>query len=91
MGACNNPFALPEGLEDLLTFGFLQEIVQCAVCCGIRSSDPFSCMTDFGKFQITHVDTQGRTLRDDYGALDYILEFSDVPRPMIPAQGIHRR
>src|SRR5260370_9423415 len=48
-------------------------------------------MTDLGKFQITHVDTQGRTRRDNYGTLDYILEFSYVPRPMISAQGIHRR
>ena len=33
--ACNNPIALLEGLEDLLTFGLLQEMVQCAVGCGI--------------------------------------------------------
>src|SRR6266436_622988 len=48
-------------------------------------------MTDLGKFQITHVDTQGRTHRDNYGTLDHILEFSYVPRPVISAQGIHRR
>ncbi len=91
MGTCNNPIALLEGLEDLLPLGFLQEMVQCAVCCGIRSSGSFLRMTDLGRFQISHIDTQGRTRRDNYGALDYILKFSYVPWPMISAQGIHCR
>ncbi len=91
MGTCNNPVTVLERLENLLTFGFRQEIVQCAVCCGIRSSGSFFRMTDLGKFQISHIDGQGRASRDNYGALDHILEFSNVSRPMISAQGIHRR
>src|SRR5467141_4191415 len=66
-------------------------MVQCAVCCGILSSGSFLRMTDLGRFQISHIDTQGRTRRDNYGALDYILKFSYVPWPMISAQGIHCR
>jgi hypothetical protein len=46
-------------------------------------------MAGLGKSQIANIDTQGWTRRDNYGALDYILEFSYVPRPMISAQGIH--
>ena len=90
MGACNNPITLLEGSENLLTFGFLQDMLQCAVC-GIRSRGFFFRMTALGKFQIGHVDAQGRTRRDNYGALDHILEFPYVSRPMIAAQRIHRR
>jgi hypothetical protein len=90
MGAGDNPITLLEGLEDLLTFGFLQDMLQCAVC-GIRSSGFFFRMTALGKFQISHLDAQGRTRRDNDGALDHILKFPYVSRPMIAAQGIHRR
>jgi len=77
-GPATTQFTVLERLENLLTFGFRQEIVQCAVCCGIRSSGSFFRMTDFGKFQISHIDTQGRASRDNYRALDHILEFSNV-------------
>ena len=50
MGTGNNPITLLERLEDLLTFGFLQNIVKCAVCFGFRSNDSFFRMTGLGKF-----------------------------------------
>src|SRR5229473_4960624 len=91
VGTCHNPVTLLERLEDLLTFGFLQETEQSAFCCGIRSSSSFFRMTDLGKSQISHIDTKGRTRRDNYRALDHILEFSYVSRPMISAQRVHCR
>src|SRR5258708_28254711 len=41
------------------------------------------------RFTIAIVNTWDGSRRDNYGALDYILKFSYVPRPMISAQGIH--
>src|SRR6267378_5638518 len=46
-------------------------------------------MAGLGKFKIANIDAKDGTRGDDYGALDHILQFSYVPRPMISAQGIH--
>jgi len=46
-------------------------------------------MAGLGKFKIANIDAKDGTRGDDYGALDHILEFSHVPRPVISAQGIH--
>src|SRR5258708_20151194 len=48
----------------------------------------FQCM-GLGNFKTANVNIKERARRDNYGALDYILKFSYVPRPMISAQGIH--
>src|ERR1700722_6628773 len=46
-------------------------------------------MAGLGKYQISHIEDQRGPRRDNDGALDHILEFSYVSRPMISAQGIH--
>src|SRR6267378_5801923 len=48
-------------------------------------------MAGLGKFKIANIDAKDGARGDNYGALDYILEFSYVPRPMISVQGIHSR
>src|SRR6267378_4310863 len=48
-------------------------------------------MAGLGKFEIADIDAKDWTRGDDYGALDHILKFSYVPRPMVSAQGIHCR
>src|SRR6266478_843396 len=91
MRTCHNPIALLQGVEDVLAFHSLQNVMKCPVCFGLQSSDSFFWMAGLGKFQISHVDAEGGTRRDNYRALDHILKFSYVPRPMISAQGIHCR
>src|SRR5258708_6295513 len=88
IGTGHNPIALFKSLKNLLALRFLQDVAKCAVCFGLQSSDSFFRMAGLGKFQISHVDAEGGTRRYDYGALDHILKFSYVSRPMIPAQGI---
>ena len=72
-------------------FRLFQYVMKRPVCRGFRRFGRFQWMADPGKFQISHIDAQRRTRRDNYGALDHVLEFSYVPRPMVSAQCIHRR
>ena len=88
--ARHNPIALLESFKNLLTFRFLQNVVKCAIC-RFQRSGFFYRGAGLGKFQISHIDAQRRTRRDYVGTLDHVLEFSYVPRPMVPAQCIHRR
>lgn len=90
IGTGYNPIAPLKGLENVTAFGFLQNVVKRAIC-RFRRGGLFYGAAVLGKSKITHIDTQHRTGRDDYGALDHILKFSYVPRPLISAQGIHRR
>src|SRR6267143_6759519 len=62
-----------------------------AVCRRFQKSRFFYRMAGLGKFKIAHIDAKGGARRDDYSALDHILEFSYVPRPVVSAQGIHCR
>src|SRR6266436_3441369 len=62
--------------------------MKCAVCRRFRRSF-FYRMAGLGKFKIAHIDAKGRARRDDYGALNHILKFSYVSRPLVSAQGIH--
>jgi hypothetical protein len=89
--ARHNPVALLQGFNDLLTFRLLQNVVECTILRRARRIGLFDWMADLGKFQISHIDVERRTRRDNDRALDHILEFSYVPRPMVPAQSIHRR
>ncbi len=82
--ASHDPIAFLEGFKNLLTFRFLQKIVKRTIC-RFRRSELFDRKAGLGKFKIGNIDTQDRTRRDNYGALDDILEFSNVPRPMIAA------
>src|SRR3984885_4320987 len=45
-------------------------------------------MAALGEFQVSHIDAHRRAGRDNDGALDHILQFSYVSRPVISAQGI---
>src|SRR5580704_14169276 len=87
---CNNPIALRERLKDLLTLRFLQNVMKCPVYGGFRSGASFFRVSGFGKLQIGKIEVQQGPCRNNYGAFDYVLEFSYVSRPMISAQGIHR-
>ena len=84
VGASHNPIALLESFQNLLAFRFLQKIVERAIC-RFLSSDLFNRNPSLGKFKIGNIDTQHRARRNNHGALDDILEFSYVPRPMIAA------
>src|SRR5712664_1911539 len=88
--AGHNPIALLESFKNLLTFRFPQNVVKCAIG-RFRSRGFFLRRASLGKFKIGNIDAQDRTRRDNHGALDHILKFSYVPRPMIAAQGIHCR
>src|SRR3984893_16647666 len=90
MGTRNNPITLLEGLKDLLTLGFFQNVVECAVCFGFRRNGSSFRMTGLGQLQIRDIDAKRRTCRNNYGAFDYILQLSYIPGPVISAQGIHR-
>src|SRR5258708_6223843 len=88
IGTGHNPIAMFKSLKNLLTLRFLQHVTKCAICFGIQTRGSFFRMAGVGEFQISHVDAQGGTRRDDYRALYHILKFSYVPRPMVSAQGI---
>ena len=90
MRACHNPIALVKSFENLLTLRFLQNVMKCSACSGFRSRGSFFRASGLGKLQIGNIEVQNRPCRKYYGAFDYVLEFSYVSRPMIPAQGIHR-
>lgn len=89
-GTGHNPVAPLKGLEDVSAFGCLQNVVERAICRFRRGGLLYGTAV-LGKSKITHIDTQHRTRRDNYGAFDHILKFSYVPWPLISAQGIHRR
>ena len=90
VGTGHNPIALFKSFENLLTFRFLQNVVKGPIC-RFRRSGLFHRGAGVGKFKIANIDAKGRTRRDDYGALNHILKFSYVPRPMISAEGVHVR
>ena len=88
--AGHNPIAFLESFKNLLTFRFLQNPVKCTICRFRRTGSSLRRASP-GRFKIGDIHAQDRTRRYDYGALDHILKFSYVSRPMIPAQGIHCR
>lgn len=90
MRACHNPIALIESCENLLTLHFLQNVMKWPICRRFRSRKSFFQTSGLGKLQIGDIEVQNGPCRKYYGAFDYVLEFSHVSRPMIPAQGIHR-
>src|SRR5580700_9890429 len=85
----HNPIALLESFENLLTLRFLQNVMKCPVCGGFRSRRSLFRMSSLGKLQIGNIEVQDGPGRNNYGAFDYVLEFSHISRPMISAQGIH--
>src|SRR5260221_8661236 len=48
-------------------------------------------MTGGGNLKLPKLNLWRGPRRDNYGALDHILQFSYVSRPMVAAQGIHCR
>src|SRR5882724_1319245 len=86
----HNPIALLESFKNLFTFRSLQNVVKCTIC-RFRRNRFFRRRAGLGNLEIANINSQDRTRRDNYRALDHILKFSYVPRPMIPGQGIHCR
>src|SRR6266853_549955 len=89
VGTRHNPIALLDSSKNLLTFCFRQNFVKCTICRFRKSRFFCRWWATLRKFQISHIDAKRGPRRNNYGAFDHILEFSYVPRPMIPAQRIH--
>src|SRR5258707_13831457 len=71
--AGHNPIAFPESFKNLLTLCFLQDVAKCAVYRQFWRDVFFYLVAGLGKFQISHVDAEGRTRRVNYRPLDPIL------------------
>src|SRR5580704_536468 len=91
MSTGHNPIALLQSFENLLTLRFLQNLMKCPVCRGFRSGGSFFRTSGLGKLHIRKIQVECGTRRNNHSALDYILQFSDVPGPTISAERVHRR
>jgi hypothetical protein len=82
LGTRNDPIRLFKGIDYLLTFCILQDLVEQAVGrFGARRL--FYRKAGFRKLHIPRVDFEIRACRNNNSAFDHLLQFANITRPLI--------